>query len=219
MMKKILLLVCTLNAIITDWCIAQDIKTVKQALDAVSYIEPPYMNTKVTNYSYLGEFPINTVIPDKLYEDLQCTQYIHASRSEDLYPSLYLKMKVPATHYILGAVTFGGSTDYWNDQLFLADENGNITDVLEGAVLNYGIPIKQFRVLKNLDIIVSRLVVIDPAHLLYDDFIGKKRLIKAYRMDEIYEIQNGKFIKMKEFKRPENSYYEEQLYKLDIWRL
>ena len=81
-MKRLLFLLCMLSILLTDWSFAQDIKTVKQALDAVSYIEPPYMNTKVTNYSYLGEFPINTVIPDKLYEDLQCTQYIHASRSE-----------------------------------------------------------------------------------------------------------------------------------------
>lgn len=216
-MKRRLFLLCMLSILFTDWSFAQDIKTVKQALDAVSFVEPPYMTSKVTNYSYLGEFPINTVIPDKLYEDLQCTQYIHASRSEDLYPSLYLKMKVPATHYILGAVTFGGSTDYWNDQLFLADENGNITDVLEGCTLNSNIAIKQYRIYEDLSITVSHLVVTKPAHITYDEYLTNEAPVRAYRMDELYQVKEGKFVKVGERPFPEKYYTYDQLYNLDIW--
>lgn len=216
-MKRLLLLICMLSMMTADWCIAQDIKTVKQALDAVPFVSLPHVHRKWTLFPYRGEFPINTVIPDNLYEDLQSTQYIHAYKNEDLYPSLYLKVQIPDSKYVLGAVTFGGATDYQNDQLFLADENGNITDVLEGCTLNSNIAIKQYRIGKDLTIIVSHLVVTEPAHITYDEYLTKRAPVRAYRIDELYQVKEGKFVKIGERPFPEKYYTYDQLYNLDIW--
>ncbi|WP_106625581.1 hypothetical protein [Bacteroides sp. Marseille-P3684] len=216
-MKRLLFLLCMLSILLTDWSFAQDIKTVKQALDAVSFVEPPFSARKWTPFPYLGEFPINTVIPDNLYEDLQSTQYIHAYKNEDLYPSLYLKMRIPDSKYVLGAVTFGGATDYLNDQLFLADEKGNITDVLEGCTLNSNIAIKQYRIYEDLSITVSHLVVTKPAHITYHEYFTNEAPVRAYRMDELYQVKEGKFVKVGERPFPEKYYTYDQLYNLDIW--
>lgn len=218
-MKRLLLLICMLSMMTADWCIAQDVKTVKQALDAVPFVDLPYSSRKWTLFPYLGEFPINTVIPDNLYEDLQSTQYIRAYKNEDLYPSLYLKVKIPDSKYVLGAVTFGGATDYLNDQLFLADENGNITDVLEGCTLNSNIAIKQYRIGKDLTIIVSHLVVTEPAHITYHEYLTKRAPVRAYRIDELYQVKGGKFVKIREHLFPEKYYIYDRLYGLDIWAL
>lgn len=218
-MKRLLLLICMLSMMTADWCIAQDVKTVKQALDAVPFVDLPYSSRKWTLFPYLGEFPINTVIPDNLYEDLQSTQYIHAYKNENLYPSLYLKVKIPDSKYVLGAVTFGGATDYLNDQLFLADENGNITDVLEGCTLNSNIAIKQYRIGKDLTIIVSHLVVTEPAHITYHEYLTKRAPVRAYRIDELYQVKGGKFVKTREHLFPEKYYIYDRLYGLDIWAL
>lgn len=216
-MKRLLFLLCMLSILLTDWSFAQDIKTVKQALDAVSFVEPPFSARKWTPFPYLGEFPINTVIPDNLYEDLQSTQYIHAYKNEDLYPSLYLKVRIPDSKYVLGAVTFGGATDYLNDQLFLADEKGNITDVLEGCTLNSNIAIKQYRIYEDLSITVSHLVVTKPAHITYHEYLTNEAPVRAYRMDELYQVKEGKFVKVGERPFPEKYYTYDQLYNLDIW--
>ena len=216
-MKRLLFLLCMLSILLTDWSFAQDIKTVKQALDAVSFVEPPFSARKWTPFPYLGEFPINTVIPDNLYEDLQSTQYIHAYKNEDLYPSLYLKVRIPDSKYVLGAVTFGGATDYLNDQLFLADEKGNITDVLEGCTLNSNIAIKQYRIYEDLSITVSHLVVTKPAHITYHEYFTERAPVRAYRMDELYQVKEGKFVKVGERPFPEKYYTYDQLYNLDIW--
>lgn len=216
-MKRLLFLLCMLSILLTDWSFAQDIKTVKQALDAVSFVEPPFSARKWTPFPYLGEFPINTVIPDNLYEDLQSTQYIHAYKNEDLYPSLYLKVRIPDSKYVLGAVTFGGATDYLNDQLFLADEKGNITDVLEGCTLNSNIAIKQYRIYEDLSITVSHLVVTKPAHITYHEYFTERAPVRAYRMDELYQVKEGKFVKIGERPFPEKYYTYDQLYNLDIW--
>ena len=216
-MKRLLFLFCMLSILLTDRSFAQDIKTVKQALDAVSFVEPPFSARKWTPFPYLGEFPINTVIPDNLYEDLQSTQYIHAYKNEDLYPSLYLKVRIPDSKYVLGAVTFGGATDYLNDQLFLADENGNITDVLEGCTLNSNIAIKQYRIYEDLSITVSHLVVTKPAHITYHEYLTAQAPVRAYRMDELYQVKEGKFVKIGERPFPEKYYTYDQLYNLDIW--
>lgn len=216
-MKRLLFLLCMLSILLTDWSFAQDIKTVKQALDAVPFVDLPYSSRKWTLFPYLGEFPINTVIPDNLYEDLQSTQYIRAYKNEDLYPSLYLKVKIPDSKYVLGAVTFGGATDYLNDQLFLADENGNITDVLEGCTLNSNIAIKQYRIYEDLSITVSHLVVTKPAHITYHEYLTNEAPVRAYRMDELYQVKEGKFVKVGERPFPEKYYTYDQLYNLDIW--
>ena len=216
-MKRLLFLFCMLSILLPDWSFAQDIKTVKQALDAVYFEEPPFSARKWTPFPYLGEFPINTVIPDNLYEDLQSTQYIHAYKNEDLYPSLYLKVRIPDSKYVLGAVTFGGATDYLNDQLFLADEKGNITDVLEGCTLNSNIAIKQYRIYEDLSITVSHLVVTKPAHITYHEYLTARAPVRAYRMDELYQVKEGKFVKVGERPFPEKYYTYDQLYNLDIW--
>ena len=89
-MKRLLFLFCMLSILLTDWSFAQDIKTVKQALDAVSFVSLPHAHRKWTLFPYRGEFPINTVIPDNLYEDLQSTQYIHAYKNEKVCQKAHL---------------------------------------------------------------------------------------------------------------------------------
>ena len=99
----------------------------------------------------------------------------------------------------------------------MADENGNITDVLEGCTLNSNIAIKQYRIYEDLSITVSHLVVTKPAHITYHEYFTERAPVRAYRMDELYQVKEGKFVKIGERPFPEKYYTYDQLYNLDIW--
>lgn len=191
-----------------------------RALNAISYSILPYQDKKGVLFPNFWGVDSPIGVPDKLYNDLQCTQYIQAGNNEDLSPALYLKIKVPNTNFIIGALTYGGATDYRTDQLFISDTSGNIKSTLECTVLNGNISIKQYQITKDCKVIVSQLILTSKTPILYENFIGTNQSIEAYRLDTTYSIsKDGKFIKEKETRMPTKSYTEKQLTNYDIWDL
>ena len=53
-----------------------------------------------------------------------------ANKMIDFTPVVYLKIALP-DHSMLGALSFGGMTDYRTDMLFIRDLRGKIRDTLE----------------------------------------------------------------------------------------
>lgn len=193
------------------------ITTVKQALDAIPYSELPYKNSKGILFPVLGEFPVaNTGISDKLYDDVQYTRFINASSSVDLSPSLYLKIDI-LNNNILGAVTFGGASDYEVDRLFISDKMGNIKSSLDVSVSFAGISVKQYQLTKDYKLIISQLVFSSP--ILFSRLMTFNGLFKAYRLDTIYSIVNGEFKKEKEIKYSEKAYSKQQMMDKNTWEL
>lgn len=196
------------------------VTTIKQALDAIPYSNPPYRNTKMIPFPILGEFPSSiSDISDKLYVDLQCTMFIRASKSEDLSPSLYLKIKLPNSNNILGALTFGGATDYEVDRLFVSDATGNIISSLDVSVSYSGISIKQYQLTKDYELIISQLVFTSPNPIPFDSLISSNIGVQAYRLDTTYNIINGKFVKEGEAKYPTKTYTQRQMIDRNTWDL
>ncbi len=159
-------------------------------------------------------------ITGRLYTDLQCTQFFHVGDNEDLQPTLYLKIGIPGTDYVIGAMYLGGVTDYRTDIVFVADKNGNIKSSLEGTILTDGLSTKQYKVTEDYKVITSQLILTSQTSLLYKDFIGSGKSIEAYRLNTTYSINSqGKFVKEEETALPTKTYTEEQLVKFNIWDL
>lgn len=203
-------------------CFSQQVITVSQALKNIGYSNPPYQNTKFVPFPTLELFPpIVEGISDNLYEDMQCTKFIHASGNEDLEPSLYLKFKLPNSANILGALTFGGATDYEVDRLFISDEVGNIKSSMDVSVSLSGIYVKQYRITTDYKIIVYQMIPTSTSIVMFGDLIGKdSKTIQCYRMDTTYYIEeNGQIVKECDRKYSVKTYTTKQLVDKNIWDL
>lgn len=208
------------------WCsmagLCQQVTTVSQALNRVQPSTPPYQNTKFVPFPTLELFPPAVEgISDKLYEDMQCTKFIHANSSEDLAPSLYLKVKLPTSTLTLGALTFGGATDYEVDRLFISDETGNIKSSIDASASLSGIYVKQYKLTSDYKVIVYQLIPASNVTIMFSDLIGKSdKTIQCYRLDTTYHIsKDGQFMKENEKKYPVRNYTVEQLTNKNIWDL
>lgn len=193
--------------------------SIKEAMSLMPYTSLPYPES----YSYAEPIGIKNpgvVIPDKLYDDLQCRQYTSSDGDIDLAPALYLKIKLESSRFLLGGVTFGGATDYKTDVLIVTDADGNVTSSLESEIINLGIPIKQYKIIAGTKIIVYQLHVTSSQTINFEDFVGSGQSITAYRTDTTYSITDeGLFVvdSKKEY-QPKN-YTEKQLVGHNIWNL
>ncbi len=159
-------------------------------------------------------------VSDKLYTNLQCTEYINAGYNEDLIPALYLKVRIPNTDLLLCAATYGGVTDYSTDQLFVVDMFGNIKSSLEGTVMNAGIAVKQYRITEDCKVIVCQLHPTSPTSISFEDFMATSSPIEAYKTERRYHINaEGQFVREATKMFPDKSYTEKQLVEHEIWDL
>lgn len=204
-------------------CFSQQVTTVKQALQRISYSTPPFKNAKWTPYPRLDLFPPTVQgISDKLYEDLQCTTFINASRNlDDLGPSLYIKFKIPNSELTMGVVTYGGATDYCVERIFIADEAGNIKSSIDAFIGIANVSIRQFQLTSDYKVIIYQLVPTSTAIIKFDDIIGKNdKTVQCYRLDTTYRINSsGQFEKEGEKKYPAKNYTVKQLTDLNAWDL
>ena len=193
-----------------------------QALKELSYSNPPYQNTKFVPFPTLELFPsVVEGISDKLYEDMQCTKSISANVSEDLKPSLYLKIKLPNSINVLGAVTFGGATDYEVDRLFISDEAGKIKSSIDVSVSLSGIYVKQYKLTTDYELIIYQLIPTSSGIVMFGDLIGNDaKTIQCYRMDTTYYFNGkGQIVKVNDRKYAAKSYTVKQLADKNIWEL
>ncbi len=137
-MKRISLLACVLLVLLCSNTNAQNL-TLKEGLSYIPFSGMPYKARYLpggrTNGCLVN---IYDGIDANVYEDLQCTEFDSAKKYVDFTPEVYLKIALPNGLY-LGALSFGGCTEYRTDVLFVSDTNGRVKDTLECCVLNGGL--------------------------------------------------------------------------------
>ena len=193
--------------------------SVQNAFEKIRFINLPYEAGK--NYlraQSVGIINPNNVIPDKLYKDFQCTDYILASSDSELNPILFGKFQVPNSNWMIGAVTFGGATDLQTTNLIVVDKQGNIKSVLESEIQFGLIAAKQFRIAGDGKVIITKLVPTSSTSVKFYQFDQ----LSAYKVDETYSINSsGIFVKEGEKKYGTKIYSKSQLDTLsnDLWDL
>ena len=212
----------TLSLIIFCACSILSVKaqySVQSAFEKISFIDLPYEAGKNNaRIQSVGITNPNNVIPDKLYKDFQCTDYILASSDSELNPILFGKFQVPNSNWIIGAVTFGGATDLQTTNLIVVDKQGNIKSVLESEIQFGLIAAKQFKIASDGKVIVTKLVPTSSKSVKFYDF----NQISAYKVDETYTIDSsGVFVKVGEKKYGAKNYSRLQLdtTNIDLWDL
>ena len=193
--------------------------SVQSAFEKVRFIHLPYEAGKNNlRIQSVGIMNPNHVIPDKLYKDFQCTDYISASSDPELSPILFGKFHVPNSNWILGAVTFGGATDLQTTDLIVIDKQGNIKSVMEAEIQFGLIATKQFRIASDGKVIITKLVPTSSTSVKFYDF----NQILAYKVDETYSINSsGVFVKEGEKIYGTKNYSKSQLDTMntDLWDL
>lgn len=156
----------------------------------------PFSATKNTgflvNQSYAVANP-NNVIPDKLYDNVQLTQYDHASISPELWGITFRKFAIPNSTNVLLIVSFGGATDWRTDVACVVSPSGQVLSTLEVAVCVMDVWVKQFRVTAQNTIIVT---TISPASTSTSSIpFGTFESFMGGRVDESYSINaQGQFV-------------------------
>lgn len=172
----------------------------------------PYNETKCTSneFSY-GIDNTSGQIPNRLYQNLQCTEYFLADENE-LLPAAHAKFRTSNPDISLIAVNFGGATEHITSVLVSVNKNGELLDTLEVEAGWIPLYVKQYRILANGKIVVTSIKPKQkesiPFHH-FGSFVGN-------RIDCTYRVEDGKFILEKEQVFDEQTYTEELLKKSDF---
>lgn len=179
----------------------------KDVLNGITFTQLPYNEAKGTPYKICYGIDNSLgIIPNKLYENLQCTEYTFAD-DDDTAPVAYAKFQIPQQGTVLIAVNFGGVTDYATDVLVAVDSEGNISDTLEGTVAQPFVYIKQYQILANGDIVITTIKPKQESSIpfyKFAPFIGN-------RIACTYHVENGIFVLKKEEKYADKTYTYELL--------
>ncbi len=182
---------------------------IKKALTMIDAMQVPHVAAKGVHYKkWVGICNPKGIIPDKLYNNIQGTDYWSASEDPDLAPALFAKFLIPNTNLTLAAVNFGGATDSQTDVLIVVDSNGNIKSTLEVGFSWGWITPKQFRITNDYHVVISNLVPTGSASIPFNSFAQ----FEARRVDETYSINSsGQFVKDKREEFPSKIYTRKQL--------
>lgn len=189
-------------------------RTMKELLKIYSPSPLPYLSPnseEFVRYSFVNP---QGAIPNKLYKNLQCTEYRYATSKTP--SSAYTKFVLTKQNATLIAINWGGYTDEQTDILVSVDSDGNILDTLEVAV-GY-VYIKQFRILADGQIIVTTIKPKQEASILFEDFNSSDSFV-GNRIDCTYIVDNGKFVLKKQQKYADKTYTYELLsdYNYRLW--
>lgn len=139
-------------------------------------------------------FPIdnsNRAIPDRIYTNVQMTEYDCVGTDLDWAPVLYRKFAIPNSNNILAVVHFGGATCYTTNVLCVVNPNGQILSTLIGEVCCAEITIRQFRINSQCQILRTTLTSNATTSIPLEDltsFIGQRK-------DEVFSINaQGQFV-------------------------
>ncbi len=155
-MKRLCTLICFICVFLGE-LYAQ--YTLDEGLDMIPFLEAPYKERYLPEgreSSCFVEF--NSSILGRMYSDLQCKKFSMANKMIDFTPVVYLKIALP-DHSILGALSFGGVTDYQTDVLFIRDLKRRIRDTLECCVMLDELPVKQYEVREMGEVVVYQMVL------------------------------------------------------------
>ncbi len=167
-MKQINVFLFVVFVLVSSVTNAQDY-SLKMGLSQIPFRDFPYKERSLPGGrtdGFIIDFDPN--IEGKLYEDLQCKQYSLAKNNTDFFPEVYLKIQLSNGLY-LGALSFGGCTEYRTDVMFISDANGNVKDTLECCVLNGDLAVKQYEVKSPEEIIIYRMFFAMPVPMKWEN--------------------------------------------------
>ncbi|MDR1756065.1 MAG: hypothetical protein LBR65_03770 [Culturomica sp.] len=153
----------------------------------------PFNATKETQFKghAYGVENQNNVIPDRLYDNMQLTQYVSASTDPELGASSFRKFMIPGSSNVLLAVSFGGATDWRTDVLCVVNTFGIVVSTLEAAVCVTDVYVKQFRIDAQNQIIVTTIKPVSTVSIPLATFSS----FSGYRQDISYVInEQGQFV-------------------------
>lgn len=158
------------------------------------------------------------IMPDRLYQNFQLTEYYLARENPETAGALRLKFKLK-NGYDLGLVDFGGVTEWMTYDLITVNKNSEILDALEVGIKAGVAKPKQFRITADEKIIVTQLVTTEKVSVPIAGFSK----VTGYITETVYHIDaSGKFVKESETRRTGvRTFTEEQLNcrSTDLWDL
>ena len=215
-MKYVNSFLIVIFVLISNVTYAQDY-SLKFGLSQIPFTNLPYKDRYLPGGrtdGYIIDFDPN--IEGKMYEDLQCKQYSLAKNNLDFIPQVYLKVKLSNGLY-LGALSFGGCTEYRTDVLFVSDTNGNVKDTLECCVLNGELAVKQYEVKSTEEIIIYQMIFESSDLMPYTKYY-KSKPVKAYIRKTTFQISaDGKFIKTGEQNTNVSTFQSSLLQEHNLW--
>lgn len=216
-MKRISVFICILLAFICEAVQAQHL-TLENGLNRIPYSKTSYKERYLPiGYTDCCIVNIYTGIDGKMYEDLQCRQFTLAKGNIDFTPEVYLKVSLSDELY-LGALSFGGCTDYRTDMLFTCDTKGNVKDTLECCVLNGDLAVKQYEVKNSIEIIVYQMIFDSSDLLPCRRYSVNDLVLTGYIQKTTYRIsREGKFLKTDEQSTSTKIFPSSSLQKYNLW--
>ncbi len=215
-MKYVNSFLIVIFVLISSVTYAQDY-SLKFGLSQIPFTNLPYKDRYLPGGrtdGYIIDFDPN--IEGKMYEDLLCQQYSLAKNNQDFMPQVYLKVKLSNGLY-LGALSFGGCTEYRTDVLFVSDTNGNVKDTLECCVLNGELAVKQYEVKSTEEIIIYQMIFESSDLMPYTKYY-KSKPVKAYIRKTTFQISaDGKFIKTGEQNTNVSTFQSSLLQEHNLW--
>ena len=215
-MKYVNSFLIVIFVLISSVTYAQDY-SLKFGLSQIPFTNLPYKDRYLPGGrtdGYIIDFDPN--IEGKMYEDLQCQQYSLAKNNLDFIPQVYLKVKLPNGLY-LGALSFGGCTEYRTDVLFVSDTNGNVKNTLECCVLNGDFAVKQYEVKSTEEVIIYQMIFESSDLMPYTKYY-KSKPVKAYIRKTTFQISaDDKFIKTGEQNTNVSTFQSSLLQEHNLW--
>jgi hypothetical protein len=133
----------------------------------------------------------NSAIPDKMYDNVQCTQYTRAAEDPYMGGCLFRKFAISGSSNKLVAVSFGGASPYRTDVLCVVTPSGTIVSTLEAHITAAEATIKQFRINAQGQIIISQIVPTTSASIPFTTFTS----FTGQRKDITYSVNaQGQFV-------------------------
>ncbi|MDR0565977.1 MAG: hypothetical protein LBG47_02915 [Prevotellaceae bacterium] len=187
------------------------------ALSSISTESVPFSATKKTRFPKNSSAVDNSnnAIPDKLYNDLQCTQYTKPNAEQQ--GCLFRKFAIPGSSNMLVAVAFGGVTDWRTTVLCVVTPTGSVISTLEAYVDYFPyVAVKQFRITAQNKIIISKIVPATSTPIMFENFTS----FVGQRVDVTYAINSqGKFVQISSQTFPSKTYTRSYLENenINIW--
>ena len=215
-MKRIVYLLLTL--IIFAVSVSAQNLTLEDALNRIPFSKIPYQERGLP-IGHTDGCLVNRYdgIDGNMYEDLQCRESDLAKGYADFTPEVYLKIKLFDDLY-LGALSFGGCTEYRTDVMFLCDANGHVSDTLECCVLNGDLAVKQYEVKSPESVTVWQMFFDSPASMKWAEYSAQEKNVTGYIQETTYYIAGqGKFLKTEERRTNVGTFPSSMLLEHNLW--
>ncbi len=170
---------------LSTFCFSQI--SITEAISKAATTPVPFNATKrVKGLGVSGIINSNHSISDKLYDNVQLTQYTSASAEPELDAVFFRKFAIPNSNRTLIVVSFGHNYGGWNTHvLCVVNPDGTIVSTLDGTISGAEVYVKQFRINAQNKIIVTTIhpeTTISIPFKTFTSFVGGRRDI-AYSVN------------------------------------